>query len=181
MTAARKLRKCQACNGEYEPRNTLQKVCSTYCALSLVQRAKEKQERKELAIRKRQLKSRADWLKAAQAAFNAWVRARDSERACISCGRFHNGQWHAGHYRSVAAAPALRFCELNVHRQCSPCNTHLSGNLIEYRINLATRIGQENLEWIEGPHGLVKYTIEQLTAIRDLYRGKLKEWEKERL
>jgi len=50
----------------------------------------------------------------------------------------------------------------------------LSGNLINYRIELINRIGPELLGWIEGPHGPKKYTIEDLAAIKIEYKEKLK-------
>ena len=37
------------------------------------------------------------------------------------------------------AMPSLRFNTHNVHKQCSACNNHLSGNMIEYRINLIAK------------------------------------------
>ena len=114
----------------------------------------------------------------AQAAFNAWIRHRDDKLPCISCQRHHTGQYHAGHYRAVGSNPALRFEPLNVHKQCSVCNNHKSGNLTEYRINLLKRIGQQALDWLEGPHDAKKYTIEDLRQIRDEYRLKLRQAKK---
>ena len=134
-----------------------------------------KVERASIKARKEAIKSRADWAKEAQQAFNAWVRARDDGLPCISCGRHHQGQWHAGHYLSTGARPELRFTESNVHRQCAPCNTHLSGNAVLYRIGLINRIGSDAVEWLEGPHLLPKWTADDYKAIRDAYRQKLKE------
>ncbi|MEF3019469.1 recombination protein NinG, partial [Pseudomonas aeruginosa] len=66
-------------------------------------------ERREIKVRKARLKSRADHLREAQQAFNEFIRLRDAYQPCISCGRHHDGQYHAGHYRTVAASPELRF------------------------------------------------------------------------
>ena len=55
--------------------------------------------------RKEKLKSRSDWLKDLQRVFNEFIRLRDADLPCISCGRYHQGQWHAGHYRSVGGLP----------------------------------------------------------------------------
>ena len=137
-----------------------------------------KVERASIKARKEAIKSRADWAKEAQQAFNAWVRARDDGLPCISCGRQHQGQWHAGHYLSTGARPELRYTESNVHRQCAPCNTHLSGNAVLYRIGLINRIGSDAVEWLEGPHPLPKWTPDELRAIRDTYRAKLKDIQK---
>lgn len=64
--------------------------------------------------------------------------------------------------------------EDNVHKQCQPCNTHLSGNLIRYRENLIKKIGQDRFDILVGPHDLKKYTIEELSEIKDTYKKRLK-------
>ena len=114
----------------------------------------------------------------AQRAFNAYIRARDVDLPCISCGDFtpmtRGGDYDCGHYRSVGANPELRFEELNAHKQCKRCNSHLSGNIVNYRIGLLMRIGEEKVAWLEGPHEPKKYTIEDLKAVIATYRAKLK-------
>ena len=124
------------------------------------------------------LKSKAQWAKEAQTAFNAFVRERDADQPCISCGRWHNGQYHAGHYLSVGARPELRFTESNAHKQCAPCNTHLSGNAVLYRRALVAKFGAEFVEQLEGPHQPRRDTIEDLQNIKRIYTAltkKLKE------
>jgi hypothetical protein len=153
----------------------LQSVCGLQCAVIAAETAKAKQIRKEHSAAKQKMKSRADWLKEAQAAFNRYIRLRDHDKPCISCGRNHQGQWHAGHYRSVGACPELRFEESNVHKQCAPCNDHLSGNIVEYRRGLIERIGIARVEWLEGNHDPKKYTIEEIKAIKAEYTRKAKE------
>lgn len=133
-----------------------------------------KEDRAETKRRKEKLKDRQDWAKDAQTAFNAFIRSRDEGQPCISCGRHHQGQYHAGHYLSVGARPELRYTESNVHRQCSPCNLHLSGNAILFRAGLVKKIGVEAVEWLEGPHEMPKWSIDDYKAIRDMYREKLK-------
>lgn len=141
------------------------------------QAAAQKAYKAKTADRKRKLldNDRSHWLKQAQTAFNAFIRARDSGQPCISCGRHHDGQYHAGHYRSVGSCPELRFDESNTHKQCQPCNAHLSGNLIKYRVNLILKIGQEAVESLEGPHDPKKYTVDDLKQIASAYKRKLKE------
>ncbi|WP_118812711.1 recombination protein NinG, partial [Haemophilus influenzae] len=138
--------KCKVCGKAFvKTFSSTQKVCSPECAIKLArdnaQKAQERAEKKKQRERKAKLKSRSEWLKETQAVFNKFIRLRDKNEPCISCGRYHQGQYHAGHYRSVGACPELRFCELNVHKQCAPCNDHKSGNIIEYRINLVNKIG----------------------------------------
>ena len=110
----------------------------------------------------------------AQKAFNAFIRFRDSSLVCISCGRHHTGQYHAGHYKSVGSSPELRFEELNNNKQCAPCNNHLSGNIENYRINLVKKIGLDKVEWLEGPHEPKKYTCADLKEIEQYFKSKLK-------
>ena len=171
-----------ACSIKFIPQRLGQAVCSPACALATkdVNQQKARKslaqvERREIKARKEKLKSRADHIKDTQIAFNAWVRARDAELPCVSCGRHHQGKYDAGHYRTVGGNPALRFEPLNCHRQCSPCNSQLSGNIVKYRIELVKRIGIERVDWLEGPHEPKKYTVEQLKAMTAEYRAKTRE------
>ena len=174
--------KNQVCRASFVPQRLGQAVCSPKCALATADVNREKArkslaqiERREIKVRKEKLKSRADHLKDTQQAFNAWVRERDANLPCISCGRHHQGKYDAGHYRTVGSNPALRFEPLNCHRQCSPCNTQLSGNIVNYRIALVKRIGAEAVDWLEGPHEAKKYTVEELKAMTADYRAKTRE------
>jgi hypothetical protein len=138
-------------------------------------RAKKAEESKRKDREKlKSLKSRSEWLKEAQAVFNKYIRMRDENLPCVSCGRFHEGQWHAGHYLSVGAHPELRFNEMNVWRQCQPCNSHLSGNQINYRKEGVNRIGIESVEWLEGKHEPLKLTIPEIQALIAEYKEKIK-------
>ena len=177
-----KICKNPACRASFVPQRLGQAVCSPKCALAVVevQKAKEKKSlalagRREIKVRKEKLKTRAYHAKDTQQAFNEWVRLRDADLPCVSCGRHHDGQYHAGHYRTVAANPAIRFEPLNVHKQCAPCNNHKSGDIVNYRIELVKRIGSEAVEWLEGPHEPKRYTVEQLKAMTAEYRAKTKE------
>jgi hypothetical protein len=171
-------KKCKVCKSEYTPRNSLQSVCSPKCAQSHAQALRQKKERTERRIAKEKLKRKHDYVKEAQHSFNAYIRARDADLPCISCGRFHNGQYHAGHYRPTSTSPELRFHEWNVHKQCQPCNTHLHGNLVEYRINLIERIGQEKIDCLEGKHDPKHYTIQELKEIKAKYNQLTRELRK---
>ena len=162
----------------------MQVACGPQCAIAYAQTTRQKQERRkdvqERAEARKKLKTRADYMREAQAAFNGYIRVRDASRPCISCGRYHDGQNHAGHYLSVGANPAIRFEPLNVWKQCAPCNTYLSGNAVNYRRALVELIGIEKVEWLEGPHEPQKYTVDDLIAIKKEYVAKRKELEKKR-
>lgn len=174
------MKKCK-CGNEFIQYNSLQTICIE-CAIIKGRKKTVKDtktviqaNRRELINEKERIKTRQEWLKEAQQAFNAWIRHRDIAEPCISCQRHHDGQYHAGHYRTTKAAPELRFHEANVHKQCSVCNNHLSGNILEYRINLIKKLGIEVVSWIEGSHEPAKYTIDDLKFIKRKYQLMLKE------
>jgi hypothetical protein len=173
---------CKGCRNKFKPIRPFQEACGVLCAIQVSQAKKakkakqeSKERRRETKQRKERLKTTGDHLKEAQTAFNAFIRERDKDEPCISCGRHHQGQYHAGHYRSVGSTPELRFCEDNVQKQCAPCNNHLSGNPIEYRIRLVEKIGLARVEWIEGSHDPARYRIDDAKRIKQEYKDKLKE------
>lgn len=170
--------RCKICKDKFEAKFFLQKAClNPACLAEWAKQDREDKADKKHKQKKKELKENDKSFrdKQAQAAFNAFIRGRDKDLCCISCGRHHTGQYHAGHYRSRGAHPELRFEELNCHKQCAPCNNHLSGNITDYRINLIRKIGQEKLDWIEGPHEPKKYTCSELKEIELLYKQKLKD------
>ena len=138
---------------------------------------REKKTTQEHSKRKKALRDgdRKFQLKKTQEIFNRFVRARDKDRPCISCNRHHSGQYHAGHYRTVGGNPELRFNPDNCHKQCSACNNYLSGNVVNYRINLIKKIGVDAVNDLEGPHNIKKYTLENLKELQNFYTIKTKE------
>lgn len=104
----------------------------------------------------------------AQKIFNAWVRNRDKENGCISCGAEVQ---HAGHYFSVGHHSALRFDEYNVNGQCLRCNNFLHGNLIRYRQGLVNKYGENKVLLLEGTaHKVKKWTRLELDWIISNYK-----------
>lgn len=190
-------RKCTVCREWFHPARAEQYVCSYECACvhgkAANDAAKAEKQRKEKkrrleevrADRQRQAERRmavkplSYFIKQAQHAFNEFIRYRDRELPCISCGRHHDGQYHAGHFRTTGASPELRFDEDNCHKQCSACNNHLSGNLTAYRPALIAKIGQARFDALMGPHALPKWTRDDYIRIRDEYRAKLRDLKKQ--
>lgn len=169
--------KCKVCKCKFDAKFFLQKTCVDPKCLADWQRMdREAKADKKHKAKKKDMKDndKSYRAKLAQQSFNAFIRLRDNNDPCISCQRFHTGQYHAGHYRSVGAHPELRFEELNNNKQCAPCNNHLSGNIGDYRINLINKIGLEKVEWIEGPHEAKKYSCAELKDIELHYKQKLK-------
>lgn len=182
-----KKKRCRSCKLDFEPLRPLQIACSIACSVKLAaekrQRKAAQEAREERRSRREALervKTRGEHLREAQAAFNAWVRLRDANDPCISCGRqaTWKGQWDAGHYRSRGSSPALRFDAANVHKQCGPCNVHLSGNLVAYRAGLVAKVGLAEVERLEGPHQPLKLTIPEITKLKAFYRAEVRRLKK---
>jgi hypothetical protein len=85
-------------------------------------------------------------LKKAQIVFNKFIRLRDKDKGCISCGATVT---EAGHYYSQGHHSALRFNEINTNGQCTRCNCFLHGNLIKYREGILKRWGKDKLLLLE--------------------------------
>lgn len=152
-----KPRTCRHCKNKYMPFNSLQKACSVPCSIELGKgitkkkvAAQAKTDRKRMAKRREALKPKQKWLSELQAVFNEYVRLRDRDDCCISCARPKewSGQWHASHYYSRGHSSALRFNLWNVHKSCSICNSHLSGNIGEYTPRLIEKIGQDRFDYL---------------------------------
>jgi hypothetical protein len=103
----------------------------------------------------------------AQTCFNKWIRERDKDKGCISCGAEIT---EAGHYRSQGHYGSLRFNEINCNGQCSRCNRWLHGNLIEYRKGLISRYGEQKIVLLESVKGFKKWSLIELEQIIKLYQ-----------
>ena len=173
--------KCRYCK-EYTARDSAVKVPLGYfCsrdhaaqhAIDKSQKERKKRERRDLAKRKEALKTKRDYIKEAQAAFNRYIRLRDRRKPCISCGVHlrvkYGGHYDCGHYRSTGAAPHLRFNVFNAAAQCVRCNRDLSGNVVEYRKELINRIGLELVERIEYDNEAKRFTVEYLKRLKKIF------------
>ncbi len=151
--------------------NSMQSACSPKCAIELTKLKAKKEFNRETKELKEKAKTRGDWLKEAQTAFNRFIRLRDHNLGCISCGTKKDVQYAAGHYKTVGGHAELRFCLINVHKQCNKnCNQSKSGNIMEYRIRLIDKIKIESVEWLEGHHEIKKYTIDEIKEIKTGFR-----------
>ena len=150
--------------------------------------AKEKAKKaKNIRIRKESLKPISKLKREAQSAYNKWIRARDVNEPCISCGKSRNeveseqgwkvgGCWDAGHFMSRGAKPQLRFNAFNVHKQCKRCNGG-SGKFSakaatvgkNYEIRLALKIGGDRVELLKNNNEFKKYDAEYLKRIKAIF------------
>lgn len=177
-----KMKKCRECGKEFIPVMTTQTACSQICAIAQGKKKvskdkaeKERQERQASRERVESVQPLSYYHKKAQAAFNAFIRARDDGQPCISCGRNSGAKMNAGHYRTVGASKETRYDEDNCHIQCEHCNSYLSGNIGEYRPRLIEKIGQERFDALMGPHPAKKWTREQLEELAAHYRKKTRD------
>lgn len=189
MIRSKKQPKCKnpACRQPFTPANSMQIVCNYKCGLAVaeINRARKqkdlaREDRKQTRERKQKLKTRADYMREAQQAFNEFIRWRDraAGHACISSGRpldWSGNAVDAGHYRSVGSAPHLRFDERNCHAQSKQDNRFLSGNAVDYRLGLIERIGLEAVESLEADQEPRRYTVDILQSIKTVYRAKTRE------
>lgn len=189
-------RKCRICFTRFTPDRKNVTWCGVECgalvaqeALAKKQRADEKAriaaDRVETKARKQALKRRADYIKDAQTAFNAFVRARDAALPCICCGKVEVSHatkgWDAGHYLSRGSHPHLRFDERNVFRQRKGCNRPGGTTAASFRLGVIARIGLAAVEALEADQTPRKWTVEELQQIKVTYRAKLKALTKENI
>lgn len=170
---------CKNCGGKFTPRNSLQIACSYPCAIELAKKKevekKKKEVRKEIKADKEKLMTYSDWLKAFQQIFNAYIRLRDKDLPCISCGAKINNSGHASHFFSVGSYPNLRFNEDNVWRSCIECNLHKHGNTAEYSIRLKKHIGEERFnKLLELRKEPLKLSISEIQEQIKIYKEKIK-------
>ena len=181
-----RLRKCavKGCANRFQPRNISHKVCGADCAAVHAVAERKRLDAKQTRDRKQALKRKGDYLSEAQAAFNAFIRYRDRDEACICCGNPDargagglGGGWDAGHWISRGHASHLRFNEANVHKQRKGCNRPGGTTRAKYRVGLADRIGEaavRELEALEYAPTEKRWTVEELAAVTATYRAKLR-------
>lgn len=145
---------------------------------------RDKEERQALRARKIALRTRKDWFNILQDEVNRYVKLRDRDEPCCTCGtRNPLIKYDAGHYRTRGSCPELRFELTNIHKQCSVnCNQHGSGKRVEYQGFLRDKYGQAHLDWLDGPHPSLKEQFPDIEAIKNeiaRYRKLNKELEKQ--
>jgi hypothetical protein len=172
--------RCKNCKDKFEPIRFLHKYCmKEECIRAFVAEAKEKQWKQTKTRMKADLKTTSDWLKEAQVVFNKYINLRDKGRPCISCGKQIKGRVNASHFWNANNHHNVRFDEDNVHSSCINCNQFLSGNLLEYRTRLCSKIGQERFNKLEEKrHVTKKWSKDELELLIKKYKQKTKELEK---
>lgn len=199
-----KIRTCCICkekspiNEMYNPPGSMKLTCSVHskpeCAIALSKqllekkRAKDSKEfRKETKRIKAKYEGVQEWAEKLSVAHNAYTRARDYDKNCISCDKPIRKVWknyHAGHfipYGSKYKYSPLRFDWRNNNGQCATCNTYRNGRQADYEIGLIKRYGQGHVDEIKElkrqcDHGEVNgLNVTEMQEMTKMYRRKLKE------
>ena len=143
---------------------------------------KKKHSRQKREFYENDIKTRRS---AATESFNKFIRLRDKNLPCISCGKSSINSkprsFDAGHYIPGGGgvnSSATRYMEENVNLQCHwHCNIQQSGNRTEYRKGLVRKYGESVVGRIEGPHEKIKASVDYYRAIELKYKQKVKELE----
>lgn len=176
-----KQKSCKICKDKFTPERQLQPTCTRYeCMVEyankhLSKKAKEKNKQENKAKKEFNQNDKVYLKELAQKVFNTYIRMRDKDLSCVSCGTTNDIQYQAGHYKPAGGYSYLRFDENNVHKQCVRCNCTLSANLALYREALIKKIGFEEVERLEQPNQIKTWTVEEYQAIIKKYRQKTKE------
>lgn len=183
LPRATKPRECPVCKQDYTPMRMGQKCCIG-CISEYIKSNPKPAKVKKIVQRAEKDRDRAnydhvcrlsDLANEAQTAINAYVRWRDRNDPCISCGApaWSDVDWHASHYRSRGGCTGARFLLWNIHKSCMQCNTHKHGNIAEYKPQLLAKIGPERMSAVESAPKSKRYERDYLIRLRDVFRAVL--------
>lgn len=179
-----RVKTCKVCRNKFEPTRPLQSVCGWTCAVVIGKEqadksriTKARNEAKAHREAKVKAKTMTEWLDDAQVWVNRYIRLRDANDPCISCGTTNpNIQYAAGHYRTRKSASHLRFNHDNLHKQCNHrCNKQLSGNIAGYRPALIQKIGIERVEALEHDNSIHRWTISEAKEVIATHKQLIRE------
>jgi hypothetical protein len=117
--------------------------------------------------------------------FNTMIRLLDSGKSCPTCAEpLIDGRYDAGHVRTVASCPQLRFDARNCFGQCRSCNgqgtirrrvskTQEAVSVIYQEWILETK-GQGYHDWLYGPHATMNLIAQDLPPLRAVFAAEVK-------
>jgi len=184
-----KKRRCKFidCKKEFvkNPHKSIDYCCSVDCYYQHSIWLKEQKEAKEQKAFKEALRENTKTLSQYEAeakkSFQHYIRLRDEQDPCISCGTYTSDIWDGGHWFKAEIYSGLIFDERNCRKQCRKCNRYLGGNEINYRIGLVNKFGEEYVKELEIDSFSkrdYKFSKQELIAKKIQYDGKIKEWKK---
>jgi hypothetical protein len=133
----------------------------------------EKNERDSDNRIREKLKTLGKFESEAKTEFQKYIRKRDAEFPCISCGTVTADLWDGGHFKKAEIYSGVIFDEMNCHKQCRKCNRFLGGNELNFREGLIARYGEDYVLQIEqkAVHTRnYKFTKDELKELREKYR-----------
>lgn len=171
-----KEKKCKMCKSSFIPTRPMQTICSFECSIEYAKNKNKTEREKKARKVKKEFKEndKSTLLKLAEKVVNTYVRLRDLNKPCCSCGHFGDRQFHAGHFQNVGGHQQLRFYTLNIHKQCSICNNWKSSNNEQYRPFMINKYGLEFVESLESNQERGNYSVEYLQRLIKVFRKKIK-------
>jgi hypothetical protein len=170
-----KQKKC-VCGTEFIPTKPLQKYCTIKCVPKKTAKVKPvKPKSPKPRPQQPENPTRVDYVRILQIVFNQYIRLRDANKRCVSCGKINDGRFDAGHFLPVSTHPQLRFNEQNVHGQCRECNSYKNGNVVAYEKGLIYRIGEEAVARLRAAKNPQKPCETELKTQIARYKAKIKE------
>jgi len=170
------MKTCKRCKEQFTAYRTTDKYCYVCSKTEQALKNLAKIKKDKVKKAKEDLLTTSDYLKLAQQVFNKWIRLRDADQGCISCGNPLGTKYDAGHFWSAGGHSAVRFNHDNVHAQCVACNQHKHGNLIAYQKALIAKIGsQKYYELEERAYDTHKWEKENLKELIKTYKKKIKD------
>jgi len=174
MVLKSKQRKCKYCGEKYTPKYLSTEPCVKYeCRIKHLEANTAKINKANKAKARDDIKSYAQRLGEAKKVFQKWIRMRDKDKPCISCGSVSSTVWDGGHYKKAEIYSGVIFHENNVHLQCGKCNRFLGGNELNYRDGLIAKIGEQaviELEKLADTTRMKRYTNEEFEQIKLKYK-----------
>jgi hypothetical protein len=109
-----------------------------------------------------------------------YIRLRDKNKPCVSCGIPYKEDFQAGHFYKAELFSNLKFDEKNISGQCKQCNLRKEGNESGYRVGIIQRYGDEYLKYLDDKAKYYKqnhfeWDKLELVEVREYYKAKLKE------
>jgi hypothetical protein len=105
-------------------------------------REKQNEELRKEENRRNEKKSLEALKKSLKTICHKYIRLRDKDKPCISCGFPLGEDYDAGHCYKAELFSNLKYDENNIHGQCIKCNRREEGNLSGYFANIENRIGK---------------------------------------
>jgi len=174
--------KCKSCKIQFKPNFFNQKFCFSNddCRNEAIRYAierKDKSFKKQCKKERREFneknKTRTQKINEVKRVFQAWIRERDKDLPCVSCGSSEAKLVDGGHYLKAEVYTGLIFDERNVHKQCRKCNRFKGGNELNYRDGLIKRYGVTFVESLESEKDKKRtylWSDEELREIKEKYK-----------